>query len=137
MQLKKNTFLGAFTETPTDAEAVAAALTKEGYVFLPTYFDYLLEHFLDQGKIEKNDDGELVRVVRKSAQAKNVYRVIEDAADMDEPYKLEVKQHVGMLSDDEKEAGWCLTENAAIKKASSMAFHDYKAKTDLIRGLAA
>ncbi len=148
-QLKKNDFLAAVTEAPMTKGDLVDAL--ENFEFIPTYLDYLIEHFEAQGKIVvgENEDGDktIQRKGRKTSGPRNVFRVVEGVSTLDVEseqaafpngtYELEVKEITGNLTDEDKDAGWSMTEKAAIKKASSMVFADYKARTAAIKALLA
>lgn len=145
-QLKKNDFLSVLTETPMTKGQLVEALDE--YEFIPTYLDFLIDHFKAQGKIIIGE-GEIAgtptfaRKGKKSGGPRNVFRVInhmvapEDSEDDDADdilvHSLESKEITGNLSDEDKEAGWSMTEKAAIKKACSDVFASYKADTAAIK----
>ena len=137
-QLKKNDFLAAVTEAPMTRGQLVDAL--EDFEYIPTYMDYLVEHFQAQGKIivegdfASLGDGTIQRKGRKTSGPRNVFRVVErEGLDGEAIYALESKEITGNLSDEDKEAGWSMTEKAAVKKASSDVFADYKARTAAIK----
>lgn len=145
-QLKKNEFLSVVTEAPMTRGQLVDAL--EAYEFIPTYLDFLIEHFAAQGKIvitaaEISGDPLYARKGKKTGGPRNVFRIIgdmngpEDSEDDDAPdvlvHSLESKEITGNLSDEDKAAGWSMTEKAAIKKACSDVFAQYKADTANIK----
>ena len=130
-QLKKNDFLATITESPMTREQLVDSLAD--YQFIPSYLDYLTDHFITAGKVVKNEDGTISRKPKKGSAPKEVFRV---SVDSDGGHFLETKDNVGILSDADKESGWSVTENAAIKKASSAIFADYKEQTAAIKALA-
>lgn len=137
-QLKKNDFLAAITEAPMTRGKLIEALDE--FEYIGTYLDYLAEHFVAQGKVVVEGDfgplgdGTICRKGRKTSGPRNVFRVVE-REDMEGElvYALESKEITGNLSDEDKEAGWSMTEKAAVKKASSDVFADYKARTAAIK----
>ncbi len=145
-QLKKNDFLKAVTEEPMTRGQLVDALDE--YEYVPTYLDFLIEHFEVQGKIVKGE-GEIAGTVtiarkgKKTGGPRNVFRVIgdmngpEDGEDDDAEdilvHSLESKEITGNMSDEDKEAGWSMTKKAAIKKACSDVFAQYKADTANIK----
>ena len=98
----------------------------------------MTEHFQAQGKIivegdfTSGGDGTIQRKGRKTSGPRNVFRVVE-AEGEELAYNLESKEITGNLTDEDKEAGWSMTEEAAVKKASSDVFADYKARTAAIK----
>lgn len=137
-QLKKNDFLAAVTEAPMTRGQLVEAL--DGFEYIPTYLDYLTEHFVAQGKVVVEGDfgslgdGTIQRKGRKTSGPRNVFRVIDTTTEDGEVvYELESKEITGNLSDEDKEAGFSMTEKAAVKKASSDVFADYKARTAAIK----
>lgn len=134
-QLKKNDFLSVVTEAPMTKGQLVDALAE--YEYVPTYLDFLVEHFSVQGKIvvtESEITGEplYARKGKKTGGPRNVFRVINGE---DDGYELESKEITGNLSDEDKEAGWSMTEKAAVKKASSDVFAQYKESTAAIKAL--
>lgn len=130
-QLKKNDFLAHVTEEPMTRQELVDALVD--YEFIASYLDFLIDHFEAQGKVVRHDDGTISRKARKGAAPKEVFRV---DIDEDGSPALETKENTGILSDEDKEAGWSVTANAAIKKASSAVFAEYKERTAAIKALA-
>jgi len=136
-QLKKNDFLAVVTEEPMTREQLVDAL--EGYEFISSWLDYLIEHFAKLGRIVITE-GEIAgtqmiaRKGRSTSGPRNVYRVVE-TNEAGTEFDLESKQITGVLSDEDKENGWSMTEKAAVKKASSDVFASYKARTAAIKAL--
>lgn len=139
-QLKKSDFLAAVTEAPMTRGQLVDALVD--FEYISTYMDYLVEHFQAQGKIIVEGDfgslgdGTIRRKGRKTSGPRNVFRVVEREVHNGEigvAYVLESKEITGNLSDEDKEAGWSMTEKAAVKKASSDVFADYKTRTAAIK----
>lgn len=139
-QLKKNDFLAVITEEPMTRGQLVDAL--EDFEYIPTYMDYLVDHFTAQNKIIVEGDfgslgeGTIQRKGRKTGGPRNVFRVIDTTnEDGEVVYELESKEITGNLSDEDKEAGFSMTEKAAVKKASSDVFAQYKASTAAIKAL--
>lgn len=128
-QLKKNDFLAHVTDEPMTREQLVDAL--EEFEYVGSYLDYLTDHFVARGMIVQNEDGTINRKPRKGAAPKDIFRVVEGE---DGP-ELESKENVGVLSDEDKDAGWSVTANAAVKKACSTVFQDYKDRTAAIKAL--
>jgi hypothetical protein len=134
-QLKKNDFLSVLTETPMTRRQLVEALDE--YEFIPTYLDFLIDHFKAQGKVivgtaEISGDATFARKGKKTGGPRDVFRVIDGE---DGGYELKSKEITGNLSDEDKEAGWSMTEKAAVKKATSDVFASYKASTAAIKAL--
>lgn len=132
-QLKKSDFLEHTLETNVSKEDMIDHLKKEGFEFIPSYVDYLIDHFEAQNKIVVNEDGTFCRKGKKVASTKEAYRV---SADEDGNLYLEKAEVTGLLSEDQKESGWATTENAAIKKQTQTIFAEYKRATSEVKELA-
>lgn len=142
-QLKKNDFLTAVTEAPMTKGELVDAL--EEYEFIDSYLDFLIDHFKAQGKVIVTE-GEIAGTItiqrkgKKTGGPRTVFRVVgfvaQDENDEDvSGYELESKEITGNLSDEDKDAGFSMTEKAAVKKASSDVFAQYKANTAAIKAL--
>ena len=129
-QLKKNDFLKIVTEAPMTKGQIVEALDE--YQFIGSYLDYLIEHFVSFGKIVQNEDGTYSRKLKKSSMPKAVYRVTDDE---EGGHVMKSKEVTGLLSDKDKAEGWSTTENAAVKKASSFIFAQYKKTTESIKSV--
>lgn len=129
-QLKKNDFIGVVTEEPMTKAQLVDALHE--YEYVSTYLDYLIDHFEQRGMVIKNPDGTFNRKIGKNKSAsKYVYRV-QFGREISEAH-LQVALHTGVLSDALKKQGWSITINAAIKKACSKVFQNYKDLTNKVR----
>jgi hypothetical protein len=131
-QLKKNDFLDKVTELPMARAELIDALDE--FSFIPTYVDFLIDHFVAQGKIQKNEDGSIQRKTKANSASKDAFLVVVDG-DTGTPV-LHTMKTTGVLLEGEKALGWALTINAAIKKASSNVFAKYKEDTAAIKALA-
>lgn len=145
-QLKKNDFLSVVTEAPMTRSQLVDALDE--YEYIPTYLDFLIEHFEKAGKIIKGE-GEIAGTVtiarkgKKTGGPRSIFRIVgdmngpEDGEDDDAEdilvHSVESKEITGNMSDEDKAAGWSMTKKAAIKKACSDVFAQYKADTANIK----
>lgn len=128
-QLKKNDFLNAVTDELQTRDEIKESLSD--FEFIDSYLDYLIDHFISRGRVEE-EDGKFRRKAGKSAATpKPIFRVVET----DDGFELEEKENKGLISDEDKEQGWCVTANAAVKKECSAEFQHYKSRTDAIRSL--
>ena len=139
-QLKKSDFSSVVTDEPMSREELVNALTD--FAFLPSYLDYLIDHFCDRKVIVKNDDGTVQRRVGKSIVIRTLFRVVKETTagegeNEDDVYCLEkCELSSGEYFDDEaKQKGWALTKNAAVKKVCSKVYREYKETTATIREL--
>lgn len=138
-QLKKSNFLENVSPEPMTREELVDALAD--YDYIPSYFDYLFDHFVAQGKIVKNEDDTFNRK-GKSTQSKGpmeVYLVAyhEGDEETDAGWLMYTQEITGGLTDELKKEGWSITQKAAAKKASSMVFQSYKEDTAAIKSLVA
>lgn len=143
-QLKKTDFLNAVPTEAVNLEDVTTALTGEGFEFLPSYADYLLEHFIEAGRVVRNEDGTIQRSAGGSsskASERDVYQVRVN----DGNYKLVKASMRGnpngdtIYNDETGEVaafGWAITPNAAIKKATQHVFAIYKDQSTAVKALA-
>lgn len=142
-QLKKNDFLSVITETPMTRGQLVEALDE--YNFIPTYLDFLIDHFVAQKKLVITD-GEIAgsimiaRKGKKTGGPRSVFRVLSTVTGGDDDeeiveHKVESKEITGNMSPEDKHYGWSMTRKSAIKKACSDVFADYKAKTAAIKEL--
>lgn len=127
-QLKKLEFLNAFPEGPANKGQVIEAL--EGFAYIPSYVDYLLEHFVATGKLVQNEDGTWQRKGKKTGGAgRNEYRVEQD----DEGnYHIATRVIEGKV---DTEGGWAMTQSKAVKNAASAVFQNYMDQTKAIKAL--
>lgn len=127
-QLKKADFLNAITEAPQSRGDIVDSLS--GFDFLSSWFDYLVDHFVAQGKIVVSEtDGTIFRKGKASKPAKGprmAYRADVAEATI-EARELEDGQQ---LADDES-----LTKVGAVKKASTKAYNDYKNSVAILKQL--
>jgi len=130
-QLKKNDFLNAVSTEPMTRGDLVDAL--EDYDFIPSYLDYLTDHFAAQGKIIKNEDGTFQRKAPKAkgGASRELFRVVESEVDGEDTYEVEQKT-LGQgeyYNDACKDEGWRQTPGAAAKAARQAIFAQYKADT--------
>ena len=133
-QLKKSDFLAIITIAAMTKAEVVDALDE--FDFIPSWLDYLVEHFVDQGKIIKegkfNDgDGTICRKAAKGgAGPRMAYLVAEDEGE----FVLSSRELEAGKSID-KDAGEATTANRAVKNRTSAIFAQYKADTATVRAL--
>lgn len=130
-QLKKNDFLNAVSTEPMTRGDLVDAL--EDFDFIPSYLDYLTDHFVAQGKIIKNEDDTFQRKAPKAkgGASRDLFRVVEAEVDGEDTYEIE-KKTLGQgeyYNDACKEEGWRQTPSAAAKAARQAIFAQYKADT--------
>merc|ERR1711964_802246 len=110
--------------------------------FLPSYVDYLTEHFIEANRIQRNEDGTLQRTASTSS-SKASEREVYEVRLVDGEYEL-VKSVIRGNPNTEQTLdengfiigfGWALTANAAVKKASSHVFANYKAESTTVKEL--
>lgn len=143
VQLKKNNFLAVITEKPMTKKDVVDAL--DAFDFIPSWLDYLIAHFEDQGKIIKtgkfhDGDGTIQRKAGKGAAGpRNVYLVKRcRQAKEGEPQNCGFKMVERVLKDDQtmdKDIGEATTAKRAVKNMSSTIFAKYKEETAAVRTL--
>lgn len=131
-QLKKLDFLNVIGATAMTRENIVDSLTE--FAFIPSYIDYLTEHFIATGKIVRNEDGTVNLKPGKVAGTgteREVYAVVYD--DEGTP-QLETR----VLAKGEhltKDLGFYATKGKAVKVASQAIFAKYKADSDAVKAL--
>lgn len=126
--LKKSDFLAAFEDnTSFTKEEISDRLSKE-YTFIPSYLDFLVEHFIRMNKIQLGEDGKYSKRV-KSKQSRTMYKVVKTD---NEGYKVIEKSVIGVADTAD---GFSATKNAAIKRAVSAVHVWYKIEADAIKEL--
>lgn len=131
-QLKKLDFLNSVPEEFTSLDVLAQSLQKDGFEFVPSFVPFLKEHFVAQGKIEADEQGNIRRKAKKGAIVHTLFRVVKN----DEgKFVVEQKENTGILSVEDKEAGWSATRKAAVKKVNSAVFAEYRAQADELKAL--
>lgn len=127
IQLKKTDLLAIFVADAVFAIADAkAALRKGGFAFVDSYVDYLIDHFIELGRLRRTEDGSITRTGKvKVSKERTLYRV----------FKLpggEFKLHSHTVGPNSQPAaamaleGWRNTPSAAIKFMRSSIFALYK-----------
>lgn len=142
-QLKKTEFLNAIPNEATSVEQISQELTNNGFEFLPSYVDYLTEHFIEAGRVARDEDGNIYRVVGGGASSKAADREVFEVRKDEDGYTMVKATMRGNPSadqtvNDEGEViafGWAITPNAAMKKAASHVFANYKAESAAVKEL--
>lgn len=130
-QLKKNDFLLAITEAPMTRGELVEAL--DGYKYIASYLDYLTDHFQSQGKIVVHADGSIQRKGKKPAAtgSRGIFKVVE-AEDGSLSFENKASAAGEKL---DKESGWAVTENRAVKNYCSKLFRDTQARIKAAKAL--
>lgn len=130
--LKKSSLLSAIPDEPIKREDLQEQLDQD-YEFLPSFFDYLIDHFENQGKIHVNEaDGTIwKKVAGSSSKPRSIFCVVIK----DESYQIITKEQLGNISDEDKENGWTTTQKSAVKKMKSNVFAQYKEDTATLTDL--
>lgn len=116
--LKKSNFLAAVPSEPTLPSKLQIKLKEEGFDFLDSWFLFMIEHFVDLGKINQSDDGTIwTKVKSVSISGPRVcYRVEFNTSD--EKFYFEEKSLVAGEAMTKGE-GWAQTQARAVKHAVS------------------
>ncbi len=131
-QLKKNDFLAAVADEPMSRKDLVDALID--FEFLPSWLDYLTEHFEAKGKIVRNEDGTVQRkrAAGGGAKVNEIFRVVYDEDDVP---SIESRANTGLLKPEDRDVGFRATRKAAIKDANSAVFSLYKARSAALKAL--
>ena len=130
-QLKKANFLKAVPATPTTRGKMVDIL--EEYEFLPEWLTFLISHFVAQGKIIQDEDGNICRKAPKSGSSasREVHQVVQND---DGEYAL-VSRILGEGESINKDEGEAQTVKRAIKNEVSKVFAAYMATTKSLKAL--
>ncbi len=132
-QLKKSNFLAAMTVAAMSRADIVDALDE--YDFLPSWLDYLIEHFMAQGKIikEQGEKGEALYHTKASkAAASRQAFLIKDG---EKGGFIATVRKLGTGEGINKEIGEGTTLGRAIKNRTSAIFARYKEDCTTVRAL--
>ena len=131
-QLKKTDFLSAITEEPQTVEQVREQLAAK-FEFIPSYADFLADHFVEQGRVQRDEQGNLsvkARATTGAGRTATYYKVnIVDG----EPQLMSNTDGTAHTNDE----GWSQTVSAAVKKAGKENFRRYRELQDKLNELKA
>jgi len=130
-QLKKSDFLATVTAEPMTRGQIVEAL--EDYDFIDSWLTFLIDHFKSQGKLDINEAGMIFRTSKAGASSgpRMAYRVIEPA---EGEYEL-VERRLEAGEALNKEEGWAITINRAVKNATSDIYQTYMSQVRAIKAL--
>lgn len=131
-QLKKIGFLSVLTEEPQTVEQVREQLAAK-FEFIPSYADFLADLFVEQGHIQRDEQGNLsikTRATNSAGRAATYYKVnIVDG----EPQLMSNTDGTARTNDKD----WSQTVSAAVKKAGKENFRRYREVQDKLNELKA
>ncbi len=139
-QLKKMDFLKILTSDPTPLAEIKEKLA-ETHRFVPSYLDYLTDHFASQGRVTIDEDGNVSLASRAASTSiglvRDLYKVEEIGDGEFRIIKLggntaKAAAAAGLVSANQ---GWATTISAAVKRENSKNFARYKERTAKISGL--
>ncbi len=139
-QLKKMDFLKILTSDPTPLAEIKEKLA-ETHRFVPSYLDYLADHFASQGRVTIDEDGNVSLASRAASTSiglvRDLYKVEEIGDGEFRIIKLggntaKAAAAAGLVSANQ---GWATTISAAVKRENSKNFARYKERTAKISGL--
>ena len=139
-QLKKMDFLKILTSDPTPLAEIKEKLA-ETHRFVPSYLDYLADHFAGQGRVTIDEDGNVSLASRAASTSiglvRDLYKVEEIGDGEFFIFKLggntaKAAAAAGLVSADQ---GWATTISAAVKRENSKNFARYKERAVKIGGL--
>ena len=139
-QLKKMDFLKILTSDPTPLAEIKEKLA-ETHRFVPSYLDYLADHFAGQGRVTIDEDGNVSLASRAASTSiglvRDLYKVEEIGDGEFFIFKLggntaKAAAAAGLVSADQ---GWATTISAAVKRENSKNFARYKERAAKIGGL--
>ena len=140
-QLKKMDFLKILTSDPTPLAEIKEKLA-ETHRFVPSYLDYLADHFAGQGRLTIDEDGNVSLASRAASTStsiglvRDLYKVEEIGGEF-RIIKLggntaKAAAAAGLVSAD---LGWATTISAAVKRENSKNFARYKERAAKISAL--
>lgn len=139
-QLKKMDFLKILTSDPTPLAEIKEKLA-ETHRFVPSYLDYLADHFAGQGRVTIDEDGNISLASRAASTSIGLVRDLYKAEETDDGEFRIIKlggntakaaAAAGLVSADQ---GWATTISAAVKRENSKNFARYKERAVKIGSL--
>ena len=139
-QLKKMDFLKILTSDPTPLAEIKEKLA-ETHRFVPSYLDYLADHFAGQGRVTIDEDGNVSLASRAASTSIGLVRDLYKVEEIDDGEFRIIKlggntakaaAAAGLVSADQ---GWATTISAAVKRENSKNFARYKERAVKISGL--
>ena len=139
-QLKKMDFLKILTSDPTPLAEIKEKLA-ETHRFVPSYLDYLADHFAGQGRVTIDEDGNVSLASRAASTSIGLVRDLYKVEEIDDGEFRVIKlggntakaaAAAGLVSADQ---GWATTISAAVKRENSKNFARYKERAVKISGL--
>ena len=130
-QLKKMDFLKILTSDPTPLAEIKEKLA-ETHRFVPSYLDYLADHFAGQGRVTIDEDGNVSLASRAASTSIGLVRDLYKVEEIDDGEFRIIKlggntakaaAAAGLVSAD---LGWATTISAAVKRENSKNFARYK-----------
>ncbi len=135
MPLKKSDFLAAVTDEPMTREQLVDAL--DDFEFMPSWLDYLTDHFVASGKILRDEEAGTIQRKRSAAGSAKVNEIFRVVYDEDDVPSIESRSNTGLLKPEDRDVGFRATAKAAIKDANSAVFKLYKARSAALKALLA
>ena len=139
-QLKKMDFLKILTSDPTPLAEIKEKLA-ETHRFVPSYLDYLADHFAGQGRVTIDEDGNVSLASRAASTSIGLVRDLYKVEEIDDgEFRItklggntaKAAAAAGLVSADQ---GWATTISAAVKRENSKNFARYKERAVKISGL--
>ena len=139
-QLKKMDFLKILTSDPTPLVEIKEKLA-ETHRFVPSYLDYLADHFAGQGRVTIDEDGNVSLASRAASTSIGLVRDLYKVEEIDDGEFRIIKlggntakaaAAAGLVSADQ---GWATTISTAVKRENSKNFARYKERAVKISGL--
>ena len=139
-QLKKMDFLKILTSDPTPLAEIKEKLA-ETHRFVPSYLDYLADHFAGQGRVTIDEDGNVSLASRAASTSIGLVRDLYKVEEIDDGEFRIIKlggntakaaAAAGLVSADQ---GWATAISTAVKRKNSKNFARYKERAVKINGL--
>ena len=138
-QLKKMDFLKILTGDPTPLAEIKEKLA-ETHRFVPSYLDYLADHFAGQGRLTIDEDGNVSLASRAASTSIGLVRDLYKVEEIGGEFRIiklggntaKAAAAAGLVSAD---LGWATTISAAVKRENSKNFAHYKERAAKISGL--
>ena len=131
-QLKKTDFLSVLTEEPQTVEQVREQLAAK-FEFIPSYADFLADHFVEQGRVQRDEQGNLsvkARATNSAGRTATYYKL--NIVDGEPPLMSNTD---GTAHTNDKD--WSQPVSAAVKKADNQNFRSYRELQDKLNELKA
>ena len=124
-QLKKLNFLAVLLPSVLYTVEEIKKTLHESFTFVDSYVDYLVDYYIENGKITRDENGMIMLTATKAKANPRIMYLVATTGGAHHMLKLEVSDKTKPVTE-LMEDGWRFTPGAAIKVMTSAVFAAYK-----------